>query len=94
VSSRAARLETAANGRLALRFGSVLRFAWLRWKLRLLHGFRAEGRSIHGAGESITPDLVRGDLRLESGSDELGPYLLSCSEAADGFLRRLARGLE
>jgi hypothetical protein len=60
----------------------------------LFHGFRAQGRTIPGAGESIFPDLVRGELRLESGYDELGHYLLSCSEPGDEFLRRLAQGLE
>ena len=35
--------------------------------------------------------LVRGELRLEGGCDELGPYLLSANEASDDFLRRLAQ---
>ena len=90
-SSRAPRLSTAANGRVGLRFTSSVGLAWLRWKLRLLHGFHAEGKSIRGLGESIVPDLVRGELRLEGGCDELGPYLLSANEASDDFLRRLAQ---
>jgi hypothetical protein len=92
VSSKALRLRQAADGRLQLCFASPLGLMWLRLKLRLLHGFRTEGKWIVGAGESIAPDLVRGELRLQSGGDDLaGHYLLSCCDAGDEFVRSLLK---
>ncbi len=88
-----ARLTEAADGHLTLWVSNASPFSKLRlWALlRFRYGFHRERGRILGAGESIAPDYVRGNIRLLAGADEsVGFYLASTSPEGEAFLRMLA----
>ncbi len=88
-----ARLTEAAGGHLTLWFSNASPLSKLRlWALlRFRFGFHREKGRILGAGESIAPDYVRGNVRLLAGAEEsVGFYLSSTSTEGDVFLRMLA----
>ncbi len=89
-------LTEGADGRLMLWFGDAGPLNKLRvWALlRLRYRFHRERKRIIGAGESIAPDYVRDDLRLQAGAEESpGFYPSSASAEGDAFLRQLAARL-
>lgn len=66
----------------------------LRWHLRVREGFRREGRRIVGAGEWVSPDYVRGALRLKVGGDSwFGPHLIAVDEEGSKYLECLYRAI-
>jgi hypothetical protein len=88
-----ARLTETADGHLTLWVSDASSLSKLRlWALlRFRFGFHRERGRILGAGESIAPDYVRGNVRLLAGAEEsLGFYLSSTSTEGDVFLRMLA----
>ena len=88
-------LMTAANGHVMLVYGAGWMSQLKLWALlRLRHGFKRQGRTVVGGGEAMARDFVRGDIRLLASVDaNAGTTLLSESEAADAFLRKLASGV-
>lgn len=86
-------LTTGGNGhsQLVVRPAGTLVCLKLLLLLRLRYGFRCEGRWILGAGETLLPGLVRGDLRLLVDHESMiGLSLLSDSDEGDAFLRMFA----
>ena len=85
----AAKIINNANGHLSLHIDGPNPFDLIRlwWRLKVKHGFHREGKLIIGAGESISPNYVKGALALTAGHDDMmGYYISSDSKEGDRFL--------
>ena len=62
----------------------------VRWFLRIREGFKRKGEHIEGFGEWISPDYVRGTIRLGAGGDTwFGPNLIAYDEEGSNYLKKL-----